>query len=120
MSDDDWREISLTASSSASAIVTSAIIGGLPDIAKAAVDVEHHIVYFFNFAPGPDAIPDSEIAQLEVRVRELEKQLEQSPDTRSRAFRCKDEFDEDYLEATTKAQKASCLMAYVACLALRS
>ena len=121
MSDwEDQKKDFVTAVQSLAIASTSAAATGFTDVAEASANVNYVITNQFNFyilqAPPTKEIPDHDINNLEERVRALEAQIRNVNVPSTESFRCQQDFEACVRNATSKVQKANCLMSYAACL----
>ncbi len=112
----DPKEESATAINSLSSSLVSATATGFSEIAKESSGITYTIINHFHFAPSPEAVPERAYADLHARLGALETHLAAIPDTKTHAFKCKEEFDQCWAAATTKPQKSHCLMTYSFCM----
>ena len=114
---DDWKEITSTAVGSLSSTFLIATATGFPDIARSSAMAQIIILNDFWTVESPEQVPEESIEYLSAKAAKLEQQIEQSGAVPNTAvFKCKADFDNCWIHAGSKGQKAHCLAIYLACL----
>ena len=117
MSDpEDWKATATEAVATATELINSSAAAGQPEIAQASLSVTYVLVNGFLPTPGPEAVSDQAILDLEETVKDVQTQIAAESETQTYASKCQENFDRGWRTATTKMQKFSCLSAFLACL----
>jgi len=111
----DWQVASAQAVSSLGAITTASTEAGFAKVAEESSGATYYIIQHFHFASSPEEIPDEKYEQLRAKAEALEAELEKT-DKKTHAQKCKEEFESNWKEASTKFQKGVCLTTFFACM----